>query len=67
MNRLHLRGFHRIKMSRKQYFGGSNNLRGLEEAINNLAEDSDDDLEYDLAIIPPSQALLRMKKRVTLI
>ncbi|CAH2087566.1 unnamed protein product [Euphydryas editha] len=46
-------------MSRKQYFSGSNNFRGLEEAINTLAEDSDDDLEYyDLAIIPPEPSVV---------
>ncbi|CAH2101338.1 unnamed protein product [Euphydryas editha] len=45
-------------MSRKQYFSGSNNFRGLEEAINTLAEDSDDDLEYDLAIIPSEPSVV---------
>lgn len=49
---------YRINVNRKQYFSGTNDFRGLEEAINTIAEDSDDGLEYDLAIIPPEPSVV---------
>ncbi|XP_013193343.1 piggyBac transposable element-derived protein 3 isoform X2 [Amyelois transitella] len=45
-------------MSRKQTFSASNNYRGLEDAIHDIIEDSDDGLEYDLAIIPPDPSIV---------
>lgn len=45
-------------MNRKRHFSASNNFQGLEEAINTIVEDSDDGLEYDLAIIPPEPSVV---------
>lgn len=45
-------------MNRKQYFSSTSDFRGLEDAISRIAEDSDDDLEYDLAIIPPEPSVV---------
>ncbi|CAG5046060.1 unnamed protein product [Parnassius apollo] len=44
-------------MSRKM-FSGTNSFTGLEEATEALTADSDDDLEYDLAIIPPDPSVV---------
>ncbi|CAH0696636.1 unnamed protein product [Spodoptera exigua] len=40
-------------MNHKSRYSASNQYRGLEEALTTILEDSDDGLEYDLAIIPP--------------
>lgn len=45
-------------MNRKRRFTASNNFQGLEEAIFRDGEDSDDGLEYDLAIIPPEPSVV---------
>ncbi|CAG4979648.1 unnamed protein product [Parnassius apollo] len=44
-------------MSRK-IFSGTNSFIGLEEAIEAVTTDSDDDREYDLAIIPPDPSVV---------
>ncbi|KAG7306744.1 hypothetical protein JYU34_008175 [Plutella xylostella] len=44
-------------MSRK-IFSHENSFRGLHEAIEAVLEDSDDDREYDLAIIPPNPSVV---------
>ena len=36
-----------------QRFSCSNNYQGLEKSINTIAGDSDDGLEFDVAVIPP--------------
>uniref|UniRef100_A0A2A4JSB1 Uncharacterized protein n=1 Tax=Heliothis virescens TaxID=7102 RepID=A0A2A4JSB1_HELVI len=45
-------------MSRKRRFSASNDYKGLEESVNFIEEDSDDALEYDLAIIPPEPSVV---------
>ncbi|CAH2084943.1 unnamed protein product [Euphydryas editha] len=45
-------------MNRKRRFSASNNYLGLEEALNSIEVDSDDGLEYDLAIIPPDHSVV---------
>jgi hypothetical protein len=45
-------------MNRKRNFRASNNFQGLEEAIDTIGEDSNDGLEYDLAIIPPEPSVV---------
>ncbi|KAG7305050.1 hypothetical protein JYU34_010506 [Plutella xylostella] len=44
-------------MSRKIFFH-ENSFRGLQEAIEAVLEDSEDDREYDLAIIPPNPSVV---------
>ncbi|CAG5024896.1 unnamed protein product [Parnassius apollo] len=44
-------------MSRKM-FSGTNSFMGLEEAIAAVTADSDDDCEYDLAIISPDSSVV---------
>ncbi|KAG7295626.1 hypothetical protein JYU34_021902 [Plutella xylostella] len=39
-------------------FSHENSFRGLQEAIEAVLEDSDDDREYDLAIIPPKPSVV---------
>ncbi|CAH0703075.1 unnamed protein product [Spodoptera exigua] len=51
-----------IKMNHKRRYSASNQYRGLEEALNNILEDSDDGLEYDLAIIPPEPSVVTDKE-----
>ncbi|KAH9632039.1 hypothetical protein HF086_005370 [Spodoptera exigua] len=45
-------------MNHKRRYSASNQYRGLEEALNTVLEDSDDGLEYDLAIIPPEPSVV---------
>ncbi|GBP69403.1 hypothetical protein EVAR_54822_1 [Eumeta japonica] len=45
-------------MNRQRHYSASNNYRGLEEAVNTILEDTDDDLEYDLTIIPPEPSVV---------
>ncbi|KAF9409026.1 hypothetical protein HW555_011475 [Spodoptera exigua] len=49
-------------MNHKRRYSASNQYRGLEEALNTILEDSNDGLEYDLAI--QNQVLLPTKRRV---
>ncbi|CAB3241241.1 unnamed protein product [Arctia plantaginis] len=45
-------------MSRRRRFSASNDSKSLEEAVNSIEEDSEDVLEYDLAMIPPEPSVV---------
>lgn len=45
-------------MNHKECFTARKNFRGLEDAVNAILEDSNNDVEYDLTIIPPQPSVV---------